>query len=42
MKVGRMAPAASGGLATGAAGTAIFLAVVAIQTLEKCVEKNND
>jgi hypothetical protein len=32
MNAGRMAPAASGGPATGAAGIAIFLAVVAIQT----------
>jgi hypothetical protein len=35
MKVGRMAPAACGGTAAGAAGIAIVLAVVAIQTLEK-------
>jgi hypothetical protein len=35
MKVGRMAPAACGGTAAGAAGIAICLAVVAIQTLEK-------
>jgi hypothetical protein len=35
MKVGRLVPAARGGIATGAVGIAIFSAAVALQTLER-------
>jgi hypothetical protein len=35
MKVGRMAPAPWSGNAAGAVGIAIFLAIIAIQTLER-------